>query len=329
MEILLENCTQNFDQWKALKAGKIGASLAYDAADIDEFSDPVKAWLDIMGMREELEDNESMYWGRRLEDVVAVEFAERYVTDHPGAEVKLHKGDCLVQHPKIPWMVCTPDYFVDINGERCILQCKTTRAELLSSWEEGACPNRVRAQELHELACIPEVNRAFAACFIYAPTYRYVEIERQSEFISALEEREAAFYKYYEQKTPPPLKIGTPEVYRALFWEPSGETMPYDPQTGDALNQLCSKYESSNALAKEHEEQKKAASSGVMAICGTFKKAMTDQFKISVVRSEFPELDEKRLKEKDPALYAALLADYGKTTRRIYPRITKLAKDNG
>lgn len=321
MQILLENCQDNQEKWFEMKQGKVGASLAYDAADIDDFADPVKAWLTLRGERPEIEDNESMYFGRQLEDFTAEEFARRYVTDHPGAEVKLTKADCLVQHPSIPWAVATPDYWVDINGERCLLNPKTTKAQFLDSWEEGQCPNRYRAQMLHELACCPGIFRAFLGCFIFAPTYRYVEIERQEAFIQTLLEREASTYDYFLKKTPPPLKIASPESLRAHFWEAKGDVLLPEDAQGEVLAKLCKQYADWNEKAKAAEAEKKLLSTAVLEQCGSFKKARVPGFNVTMVRSEYNDLDSKRIREEDPILFNELFAKYGKAVKKFYPLI--------
>lgn len=67
-------------------------------------------------------DNDAMYWGRELEAAVA----RRTALDHP--TWRIQQRFALLGHPRIPWMVCSPDRLIfRAEAGPGILECKTAR----------------------------------------------------------------------------------------------------------------------------------------------------------------------------------------------------------
>lgn len=325
MQVLLENCSENKEKWLELRKGKIGASSAYDAADIDANANPLDAWLELMGLKEPLEDNDSMYFGRELESFAANEFAKRYANDNPGADLRLERADMLVQHPKYHFASCTPDYFLFVNGEKCNVQIKTTKSHNLSQWEDGACPNRVRAQCLHEMGCLPGVHRSFAAAFIFEPAFRYCEIPRQEEFIDELFKREAALYALYEKREPPPIKKAYASEMKALFWDYEVDEVILEPKH----EKLFIDYLEAKGREDRAKEERSLLGAKIMEL-GALKdgaKLITcGEHKATIVRQEFDAIDTKKWREQDKKGYYSVLKKYTNEVRKLYPLVSKIVE---
>lgn len=112
----------------------IGASEIAAVIGISRWRTPMDVWLEKTGAIEtpDLNDNPHIYWGNRLEDVVASEFARRN-------GLKLTKKT-TTRHAEAPWMLATPDRLIyDDKGELIGgLECKTAGSRSADQWgEEG------------------------------------------------------------------------------------------------------------------------------------------------------------------------------------------------
>lgn len=64
------------EEWLETRRGGIGGSDISAIAGMNPWRSPLAVYLDKRGEIEDGPDNERMYWGRQLEDVVARHFAE-------------------------------------------------------------------------------------------------------------------------------------------------------------------------------------------------------------------------------------------------------------
>lgn len=324
MQILLENCSQHKEKWLELRKGSITGTMAYDAADLGEDAEPLKAWLTLKGREEEFVESEAAEYGLKLEQFVAEEFCRKYVYDHPGAQVELRHADCLIQHPEHKWMRATPDKFVVVNGELCPLQCKTTTWRFQELWEGGNAPTKARAQNFHEVACMPECYRGFLAAFIYTPTFRYVEVPREDHLIAELIKREKELYDLFLKDSPPAMKNPETWMLKAMFWESDDGKVELHPE---ALFQIANGYCQAAAAAKMGEEKKKQYAANLLQLIGNHKFAESKDFKVSIVRSEEESVSMKRIREEDPQLWERLRVRFGHTIQKLYPKVTDRRKD--
>jgi len=324
MQVLIENCQENKEQWLKAREGKITATMAYDAADIDEGSSPMNAWLGLRGEREPFHGNESTEIGLLLEDDVAELFCRRYIEDNPGADVKLNKFDVFGVHDKYDFLGSSFDWEVIINGERSLLETKTTRARFLPQWEDGNVPNRYRAQLLHELAVDGAARRAYIAALVFEPTLKYSYIDREEELVDELVQRELRLYELFKQGTPPDLKNPTQEHLKALFWETDESEIILEPRH----QEIIASYKSACDQEKQAKERKAKCQADLLQLCGKAKRARCGDYKVSIVRTEYQNFDTARWKKEDPTQYESLRGQYGKPVSYMYARISENNKEN-
>lgn len=319
MKILMENCSKNEAKWLEMRKGYIGASEAYDAADIDDDSRPLRPWLKLRGEEEEFVGNDSTYFGKQLENFVADEFCRQYVVDHPGTDIKLVAPDIMVRHPTLEFASATFDRFVYINGELCLLELKTTKAQFAEAWADNSVPKRYRVQVLHQLACLEDerVSRGFAACFIMEPSFVYREIPNDPAIVQEILSREKTLFEMAKAGVVPALKTPTPYELRALFWKGDGALVEMPPD----LEVLCSQYRVAMKNFEAAEAKKKKLSALITQSCGGIGKAEGSQYNCTMVRTEYEELDVKALKEGAPDVHDALLKTYKRNIKKFYPLV--------
>jgi len=322
MRLMIENISDpaNREAWLEARKGVITATLAYDAANIDDGSEPINAWLDLRGERAPFEGNEKTEIGTLLQDDVAELFCRRYVEDNPGATVELRDFDVFGLHDKHDFIGSSFDYEVIINGERNLLETKTTHARFLPDWDEGRIPNRARAQSMHELAVDGEARRVYTAALIFEPTVRYAYTDRNEALITELLSRELALYEMVQKGTPPDPKTPTSEHLQALFGETDGSEIIIDP----SYEKLLEQYRVYNDAEKAAKGEKDKIKLQILKACGKARYATCGGYKVTVVRKDYTNFDVKKWQSEEPALFEMKKAAYGKRVTTVYPLIKEI-----
>ncbi len=175
----------------------IGGSDAAAVVGVDPYRTPLEVYLEKVGEAPERKDNAAMYWGRRLEDVVAEEWAKR-------TGLKVRRRNATLRHPKHPYMLAHVDRVV--QGSKAILECKTAGAHMADQWGEPGTdevPEPYLIQTQHYLAVLG-YEVAYVAVLIGGRDFRTYEVPRDRELIEALQEIEGRFWKEHVEPRVPP-----------------------------------------------------------------------------------------------------------------------------
>lgn len=270
-----QNISEDKDAWLEARLGKIGSSNAYDI--LSEDGNPVRAFLDILGLSDPIPDNEPMYWGRRLESIVAEEFLRRYVNDNPGADANLVNSDHMYCHDKYDWMQATPDFFVAIDGEFLVLECKTKNAYQAVQYEDGI-PEYPELQVKHQMAVLDNVDGAFVAALIFTPEFKYSKVLRNEAVLESIVQMEKKFYEEHivTRKAPAP-KEGDGKYLNQLYKESDDEII----ELPIAAYALIEQYEEAKDREKECKAEKELAYNTLKQLVG---QAAAGQIADKVVR---------------------------------------------
>ena len=76
-EVLVNTADMSREEWLEWRRRGIGGSDAAAVAGLNRWRSPMQVWLEKTGQIEGSGDNEAMYWGRILEDIIADEFSRR------------------------------------------------------------------------------------------------------------------------------------------------------------------------------------------------------------------------------------------------------------
>ncbi|WP_028210750.1 YqaJ viral recombinase family protein [Paraburkholderia mimosarum] len=143
---------------------------------------------------------ERMEFGKRIEQVIADVYAQRY-------GVKLRRHNKLAKHARYPWMVASYDRTID--GQRVGFEAKNVSemAYRLGDWGDefsDSVPQEHLLQTHHYLSVSGYDAWVLAAC-VGGNSLRIFRIERDPEMIDLIEQGEAEFWQHVERVEPPAL----------------------------------------------------------------------------------------------------------------------------
>jgi putative phage-type endonuclease len=218
------------DRWHEWRKAGVGGSDAPAICGLSPWKGALTIWLEKTGrLQPQPRDQESPWlrWGRRLEGVMADEFAS--VSGH-------HVALCGSWHERAgtPWQRTTldgivfehplPDAVEDgdpMASALAVLELKTSSWRSSMSWEAGP-PKVYQVQVQHELM-VTGLQMAFLAVLHDGSRFEIHEVERDHEAIAALDEIEHEFWRCVERDEPPPAdsRKSTETAVRAAFEVPS------------------------------------------------------------------------------------------------------------
>lgn len=125
--IKYDNAVQNYHnrdltEWLMNRRKGITGTDVGKIMGVSKWGTAMDVWRDKMGLNLPIEDNESMLWGRILEDVIAMEYSRRN-------DVAYYKPT-TIKYGKETWMLGSPDgIIVDEQGKDLYgLEIKTSRS---------------------------------------------------------------------------------------------------------------------------------------------------------------------------------------------------------
>ncbi|MGB9845876.1 MAG: YqaJ viral recombinase family protein [Desulfotomaculales bacterium] len=302
----IDNLTR--EEWLELRRQGIGGSDAPAIAGLSPFRSAISVYLEKIGAvsADELagdEQKEEMYWGTRLEDIVAEEFSAR-------TGLELIRPSAIFCHPDHPFMIANIDRIItDPANGYGVLEIKTTNPFNEAAWEDGI-PEHVIIQVQHYLA-VTGYKYGYAAVLIGGQKYLHKLIPRDDEVINYLIEIERKFWQMVEDRTPPPLdgSEDASNILKLLYpVADPGSKILLPPEAEDLIRE----YEEAKAQEKAAGERKEAAANRLKALLGTneagiagrrivtWKTVNASRFDQDTFKSEHPELYQQYLK---PAPY--------------------------
>lgn len=293
------------EQWLNARKQGIGGSDASAILGLNDYATPYTVWLEKTGRTEsaDLSDNEKVYWGNVLEDVIAQEFAKRhpeYVVKEPGA---------MFASMEYPFMLASVDrllYSVDgdeviqyIEAEpSAVLEIKTCGERRRADWDDGVPPYYL-AQVMHYMA-VTGLDTAYVAVLIGGQEYREYEIKRDESDIAYLVEQEGKFWEMVENDTMPPFTGSSIDNEALMNQFPASDGSMVEALDDDVpimeLQQLKDQI-------KDLEKDKKRLESDIRAAIGDAKGIITPRYKCTWVRTESSRFDGKRFAEDHPELH--------------------------
>jgi len=186
----------SYEDWLEARRVGLGGSDVAAILGLSKWGTPFSVWQDKVGISKPDRDNEAMYWGRKLEDLVAERFQE--VTG-----LKTRRQNAIFVHYECPWMIANVDRV--IVGENKGLEIKTTSEYMRDQWQGDSIPDIYYCQVQHYIE-VMGWNSCWAAVLIGGNKFVHKEVPRDPEFIRLLIEKEREFWETYViPGTPPPL----------------------------------------------------------------------------------------------------------------------------
>ena len=281
------------ETWLKYRRKGIGGSDAAAIAGLNPWRSPIEIYLDKIGeLPEQQEDNEKMYWGRILEDVIAKEFTNR-------TGKKVRRKNAILQHPEHKFMLANIDR--ELIGEKVGLECKTASEYMKDEWKDDKVPEQYILQCQHYMA-VTGYQGWWIAALIGGNKFIYKYIERDEEIISYLIQIESEFWEMVENKTPPAVdgSKSSTEVLQILYPESEPDTETTLPSNAE---DLIVAYERAAAEEKAAKERKEEAANKLKALLGEYETGRIGDRLVSWKTVRSYRLDSKALKAAHPEIY--------------------------
>lgn len=299
------------EKWLAVRNSGIGGSDAAVIVGKNPWKSAFELWTEKTGKVEpdDLSDNEAVYWGTVLEDLVAKRFEE--VT---GKKVRR----CgTMAHDDYPYMLANVDRLV--NGERAGLEIKTANGFKAKAWEGDEIPDAYYLQCQWYLF-VTGLEKWYIACLIGGQRFVWKEIPRNEDDIKALRNAAQFFWEVNVQTNVAPDldgSDGTTEALGAMYNKPIDSSVVNLPSAAQAaietLDQLA-------VTEKIIAEQKAQAQNVLKAQLGNFETGLFQNRKVTWKMTKgSTTVDSKKLQAEYPEAYAACMkVGKGSRTFKLY-----------
>lgn len=279
------------EEWLELRRRGIGGSDAAAIMGMNPWKTPMDVWLEKTGEFDEEPENEKMYWGTVLEDVVAAEFTRR-------TGLKTRRRNAMLQSRKYPFMIANVDRLV--VGQRAGLECKTTGLYAADDWKLGI-PEYYYPQVQHYMA-VTGYDTWYVAVLIGGQEYRHYKVPRDDGFIKELIEAETEFWRRVVEKNPPPLdgSEASTQLLNRLY--PKAEEGTEIELPLDALA-LINRYEEACRQEKEIQRIKDEAANKLKDMLGSHERGFIHDRQVIWKNVVSRRLDTKALQKAYPDIY--------------------------
>jgi putative phage-type endonuclease len=280
------------DQWLEERRKGIGGSDASAVAGLSRYRTPIQVYMEKLGLIDPPEENEAMYWGKKLEDLVAEEFSHR-------TGLKVRRRNAILQHPEYPFMLANVDRFIVGKDEG--LECKTTSAYKADEWAGDGIPWEYAIQCHHYMA-VTGFGAWWIAVLIGGNRFVCKRIERDEEIIANLIKIESDFWNNHVLKQIPPEPDGTTassELMKRIYPDSNGREVDLP----SAVEHWIEQYEQAAEEEKAAAMRKEEAANNIKMLLGEYEVGLYRDWRITWRKVSSSRLDTKRLKTEMPDIY--------------------------
>lgn len=226
----------------------------------------------------ELEDNDRMKWGRRLQDVIAAGIAE-----DEGWQIK--PLTCYARHDTQRGMGASFDYEVIFSdGVKGIMEIKAVdfiihRDDWIDDADYKEAPVHIEMQLQQQLEIL-KYERGVIAALVSGNKPVIIMRERDHEMGKELCERIEKFWQDVDSGNEPPVDYNRDgEMLKKLFANavPRTEVLTDNPRAV----QLCDEYNIASTIESTGKKRKEAAKNELMTLITDAEKAICGPYKIS------------------------------------------------
>lgn len=291
------------EEWLKLRKGYIGGSDAAAVVGLNPYVSPYSLWAEKTGRTEGFEGNLTTEVGAYLEEFVATLFERE-------TGKKVRKQNKMLVNDQFPWACADVDRV--LVGEDAILEIKTTTSlGNMRMLRGGEYPTQYYCQMTHYLA-VTGKQKAYLAVLINNREFKWFELERDEEEISALMAEEEKFWKLVKLDTPPaPIGIDADaETLDTIYPESTGEVVDLMGYSG-----MLAEHDRLTAQITELDKQRKQIVQQIQQYMGTAEQGRTDGYKVRWSNATRRSLDTKAVNQAMPGMLDAF---YKETPYRVF-----------
>ena len=277
----------------------IGGSDIAKVMGLSRWGTPLSLWAEKTGKipPKDLSNVEAVELGNDLEDFVANKFSQK-----TGKAVR--RSPKVYQHPQYPYMVAHIDRLVTGSDE--LLECKTCSFFKKDEWEGEEIPQEYILQVIWYLG-ITGRRIGHIAVLIGGQSFKYKQIEFDSELFDKMVEAAKDFWQHVQDDTPVDIVATDDETLKDLYSNHSEimiDLIPTDEQTKkacDVLEEKVAYLQEIKMHIKQLQDEQKEIETSVKDIIKdnlgiktpkyiiTWKNQTTTKFDTAKLRQERPE----------------------------------------
>jgi len=295
MEKIVDTRTISHQDWLNYKSYGIGGSDAGAIAGLNPYSSRLCVYFNKIGeptISDHTDTTESMYWGNRLEDIIAEEFSRR-----EGLKVK--KCHYILRSSEHPFMIANVDGIV---GSEEGLECKTTNAFNKDQWDDDAIPEMYMAQIQHYMA-VTGYEGWWIAVLIGGNHFKYQYVERDEDYIDNLIKLESDFWYNHVQPGIMPEVDGSSassNLIKKMF--PKAESKTSITLNGES-NAIINKYLDYCQLESEYSDLKEDSVNKLKMMLGENEKGATDNYIVNWKNVNSNRFNSTAFKKENPDIF--------------------------
>lgn len=174
------------------------------------------------------EQSERMYWGQRLEPIIAEE-----ITVRKGWQLEDFGRHTILRSERWPFLCATLDRRIlpiDARGYG-VAECKNSGFFMRDEWNDNGAPIWIQIQGQTQLA-VTGYSWGVFPVLLGGCEWRMVEFERDEEFIELIVDKAAAFSHHVRNQVPPPADghDSTTEAFKRRWKKDDGATITLPPE---------------------------------------------------------------------------------------------------
>lgn len=288
--------------WLKCRQEGIGGSDVAAILGLSKFRTPLDVYIskvEELPETDELADNEYIYWGNVLEDIVAKEFKKR------NPEFKVYKSSFMWQHPEYKFMVANVDrllYHPELGWG--VLEIKTASEYRNGDFEGDSIPEDYLIQTQHYVGTLG-LGYSYLAALIGGNKYKQFKINRDEDLIETMIDLEKDFWVNNVLAGNPPDVDGSEassELLKKMYVNADvrDKTEIIDLSASD--EELLKQYEEGRELEKQGKALKDEAANKLKNKLGDFQVGFVNGRKVTWSAYEKSYFDQKALIEDDPEL---------------------------
>lgn len=283
------------EEWLRWRKLGLGGSDAGAVCGLNPYRTAMEVYLDKTSENVEDVDNEAMRQGREFEEYVAKRFTE-------ATGKKVRRANFMYYDEKNPFMLADVDRM--IAGENAGLECKTASPYMEDKWKDGKIPLSYLIQCCHYMS-VCNADAWYIAVLVYGREFKWHRIERDEEMIADLVRIEKNFWEEHVLKKTLPEPDGSKlcdSVIAEYYRNAAAHSVPLAGFDG----KLGQRQEIAGEI-KRLEAEKRKIEQELKLYMGEAELAENEHYRVSWKAVESSRLDEKRLKEECPDVYAKYL----------------------
>lgn len=312
MAEVLNTKDMTHEEWLKARQAGVGGSDAGTILGVNKWKSKTQLFFEKVNpeLKQQV-DNEFIYWGNVLEDVVAKEFETR-------TGKKVRKNNKMLRHPEHEFMLANLDRV--IVGEKALLECKTASQYNIDQWKDDEIPASYLCQIQHYMA-VTGYEKAYIAVLCGGNQFIWKEVPRDDELIEIIINAEKDFWYNNVLAGVIPEIDGSDATKDFLnhMYKDIDET---EVQLSDDVETLLTALEQVKQEEKELKELKTQYENKIKHILGNNLAGKTSGYQITWKPQVRKTLDTKKIRE----IYGEQLDPYYKETET---RVLKIKQIKG